>query len=232
MKELRHYFITGIAALLPVSLTAFLFYLITKHLGSILHPLLKRSPLLVHWPDWVSTVLGFILLLIIVVVVGAIATGVLGRLVMTWIDMFLRRLPVVREIYDAARQLTDAVFVKRSALRRTVLVEYPSRGRYAIGFVITDEPVVLPDGRKALWVYFGTTPNPIDGWRAMVPLDRMVETTMSIGEGVKLVVSGGLVKPACGVAYGPTAPSSTDRGNPSVCKPVHTNSLPPEDTNI
>ena len=228
MKELRHYFITGIAALMPVGLTALVFYLITRHLGSILHPLMKRAPLLVHWPDWVSTVLGFILLLVVIVVVGAIATGVLGRLVMTWADTFLRRLPVVREIYDAARQLTDAVFVKRSALHRTVLVEYPSKGRYAIGFVISDEPVLLPDGQRALWVYFGTSPNPIDGWRAMVPLDKMVETTMSIGEGVKLVVSGGLVKPACGVAYGPTAPSTTDPSNPSVCKPGNANFLPPE----
>ena len=205
MKELRHYFITGIAALLPLSVTAFVFYFIVKQLGSLFRPLMKRAPLLINWPDWVSTIVGFAFLLIIIIVVGAIATGVLGRLAMTVIDKFLRQVPVVREIYGSARQLTDAVFIKRSSLRKTVLAQYPSKGLFAIGFVTTDEPVALPDGRAGYWVFFPTAPNPTAGWLSIVPAADLVETMMSIEEGLRLVVSGGLLKPESGIAYNVSA---------------------------
>lgn len=219
MKELRHYFITGIAALLPLSVTVFLFYFIVRQLGSLFRPLLKRAPLLANWPDWVSIVLGFVFMLIIILVVGAIATGVLGRLGMAFIDKFLRQVPIVREIYGSARQLTDAVFIKRSSLRKTVLAEYPSKGLYALGFVTTDIPIVLPDGREAFWVFFPTAPNPTTGWLAIVPTDDMVETTMSIEEGLKLVVSGGLLKPDCGMVYNLTAAASAAGVPPTDCLP-------------
>lgn len=218
MKELRHYFITGIAALLPLSITAFLFYFIVRQLGSLFRPLMKRAPLLVNWPDWVSTIVGFLFLLIIIVVVGAITTGVLGRLGMTMIDKLLRQVPVVREIYGSARQLTDAVFIKRSSLRKTVLAEYPSKGLYALGFVTTDEPIALPDGREAFWVFFPTAPNPTTGWLGIVPTDDMVETTMSIEEGLKLVVSGGLLSPGCGMAYNVRGANPAELGQKLECK--------------
>jgi len=223
MKELRHYFITGIAALLPLSVTVFLFYFIVRQLGSLFRPLLKRAPLLANWPDWVSIVLGFVFMLIIILVVGAIATGVLGRLGMAFIDKFLRQVPIVREIYGSARQLTDAVFIKRSSLRKTVLAEYPSKGLYALGFVTTDIPIVLPDGREAFWVFFPTAPNPTTGWLAIVPTDDMVETTMSIEEGLKLVVSGGLLKPDCGMVYNLTAAASAAGVPPTDCLPGNSN---------
>jgi uncharacterized membrane protein len=202
VKHLRHYFLTGIAALLPVSVTGFLFYFIIKQAGSLFRPLLKRSVLLAPLPDWVATVMGFVFLLIIIIAVGAIASGVIGRYALGWFDKILRGIPIVREVYGSARQLTDAVFIQRSSLRKTVLAEYPSKGLFALGFVTTDEPFPLPDGRKALWVFFPTAPNPTTGWLAIVPLEDMTETGMAIEEGLKLVVSGGLLRPPGGTTYG------------------------------
>jgi uncharacterized membrane protein len=203
MKHLRHYFITGIAALLPVSVTIFLFYFIIRWAGSLFRPLLRHAVLLEPLPDWIATVVGFVFLLIIILVVGAIASGVLGRYALGWFDRVLRGIPVVREVYGSARQLTDAVFIKRSSLRKTVLAEYPSKGLFALGFVTTDELFILPDGRKALWVFFPTAPNPTTGWLGIVPVEDTTETQMSIEEGLKLVVSGGLLRPQSGYGAKP-----------------------------
>jgi uncharacterized membrane protein len=196
MRNLRHYFITGVAALLPVSVTGFLVYFIVRELGSLFRPLLKRAVLIAPLPDWVATLAGFVFLLILILLVGAITSLTLGKLILGWFDKLLRQVPVVREVYGSARQLADAVFVQRSSLRKTVLAEYPSKGLFALGFVTTDETMKLPDGRPAVWVFFPTAPNPTTGWLAIVPIDEMTETGMSIEEGLKLVVSGGLLRSA------------------------------------
>ena len=198
MKNLRHYFVTGIATLLPVSVTVLLFWFIITKLGSIFRPLLAGHVLLSRLPSWGATVMGFVLFLIIVLVIGAVASGFLGKFVLGWVDKLLHQVPIVRDVYGSARQLTDAVFIKRSSLRKTVLAEYPSKGLFALGFVTTDESIGLPDGRNALWVFFPTAPNPTTGWLALVPDTDVTETDMSIEEGLKLVVSGGLLRPAGG----------------------------------
>jgi uncharacterized membrane protein len=195
VKTIRHYFLTGLAAVLPVSVTAFLFYIIVRELGSLFRPLLRRSVLLAPLPEWVATVMGFVFLLIIILIIGAVASGVIGRYALGWFDRLIRGIPVVRDVYGSARQLTDAVFISRRSLRKTVLAEYPSKGLYSLGFVTTDEPVFLPDGREAVWVYFPTTPNPTTGWLAIVPKGDVTETGMAIEVGLKMVISGGLLRP-------------------------------------
>ncbi len=195
MKELRNYFITGVAALLPVSLTVVIFWFIVTHLGNILVPLLRNHVWLRQLPAWVASVLGFVLLLVAVVVLGAVASGLLGRWVLAQLDRLLRLVPVVKEVYTSARQLTDAVFVQRSSLRKTVIAEYPRSGLFAIGFITSDLPVTLPDGRPALYVFFPTTPNPTSGWLALIPTEDINDTDMTIEQGLKLVMSGGVIRP-------------------------------------
>jgi len=195
MKELRHYFISGIATLLPVSFTIIVFWFIVTRMGSILSPLLAGHPLLRHLPSGVVLIIGFILVLIGIVAVGAAAEGIVGHLALTWIDRLLRRMPIVKAVYGSARQLTNAVFVERSSLRKTVIAEYPRHGLYAIGFLTSDDRVDLPDGRKALFVFFPTAPNPTSGWLALIPEADVADTSMSIEDGLKLVVSGGVIRP-------------------------------------
>jgi len=196
LKELRHYFLTGIATLLPVSVTVFVFWFIIVRLGNLFHPLFRIHPWLEHLPDWVATLAGFVLFLIIVLLAGWIATGLIGKLTLGWLDKILRRMPIVKSIYTSARQLTDAVFVNRSSLRKTVIAEYPRHGMFAVGFLTSDDRIALADGRKALFVFFPTTPNPTSGWLALIPEADVTETAMSIEDGLKLVVSGGVIKPA------------------------------------
>jgi uncharacterized membrane protein len=196
LKELRHYFITGVATLLPLSVTVFIFWFIVVRLGNLFHPVFRMHAWLARLPDWVATLSGFVLFLIIVLLTGWIATGIIGRLTLGWLDKILQRVPIVKSIYSSARQLTDAVFVSRSSLRKTVLAEYPRIGMFAVGFLTSDDRITLADGRKALFVFFPTTPNPTSGWLALIPEAEVVETAMSIEDGLKLVVSGGVIKPA------------------------------------
>ena len=196
MKELRHYFITGIATLLPLSVTVFLFWFIIVRLGNLFHPVFRVHPWLARLPGWVATLAGFVLFVLLVLLTGWIATGLIGRLTLGWLDKILQRVPIVKSIYSSARQLTDAVFVSRSSLRKTVLAEYPRQGMFAVGFQTNDERVTLPDGRKALLVFFPTTPNPTSGWLALIPEAEVTETSLTIEDGLKLIVSGGVIKPA------------------------------------
>lgn len=196
MKELRHYFLTGVATLLPLSVTVFVFWFIIVRLGNLFHPLFRVHPSLERLPGWVATLAGFVLFILIVLLTGWIATGLIGKLTLGWLDRILQRVPIVKSIYGSARQLTNAVFVDRSSLRRTVIAEYPRMGMFAVGFLTSDDKITLADGRKALFVFFPTTPNPTSGWLALIPDAEVIETEMSIEDGLKLVVSGGVLKPA------------------------------------
>jgi uncharacterized membrane protein len=197
VKELRHYFLTGVATLLPLSVTIFVFWFIIVRLGNLFHPVFRMHPWLArHMPEWGATLTGFVLFILIVLLTGWIASGIIGRLTLGWLDKVLRRVPIVKSIYSSARQLTDAVFVDRSSLRKTVLAEYPRHGMFAVGFLTSDERIMLADGRKAVFVFFPTAPNPTSGWLALIPEAEVTETAMSIEDGLKLVVSGGVIKPA------------------------------------
>lgn len=196
MKELRRYFITGIATILPLSVTVFVFRFIINQLGSLFRPLFRLHPWLERLPEWVSVLVGFVFFLIIVLAVGALATGLIGRLVLGWLDKLMKRVPIVKLIYTSARQFTDAVFVSRDTFRKTVIAQYPRPGMFAVGFLTSEDRITLADGRKALFVFFPTTPSPTTGWLALVPEDEVTETSISIEAGLKLIISGGVIKPA------------------------------------
>ena len=196
MSRLRRYFLTGLATLLPLGLTVFVGWFMIANLGRILRPLLVLAPWIQHLPGWVVSFAGFVGVVVFTVVVGALTSGIVGREFVRWLDGVFQRLPLAKEVYGSARQLTDAVFVRRSSLRKTVLAEYPRPGIYAVGFLTSEERVVLPDGRSALMVFFPTSPNPTSGWLALIPETEVRDAGMSIEEGLKFVVSGGLVRPA------------------------------------
>lgn len=195
MSRLRRHFLTGLATLLPLGLTVFVSWFLVSNLGRILRPLLVLAPWIQHLPGWVVTVAGFVILMLLTVAIGALTSGIVGRELVRRLDRLVQRLPLAKEIYGSARQLTDAVFVQRSSFRKTVVAEYPRAGSFAVGFLTSDERVILPDGRPALMVFFPTSPNPTSGWLALIPEADVRDAGMSIEEGLKFVVSGGLVRP-------------------------------------
>jgi len=121
--------------------------------------------------------------------------GPIGKLTLGWIDKILQRVPIVKSIYGSARQLTNAVFVDRSSLRRTVIAEYPRHGLLAVGSLrVTTESRWLTAARRSS---SSSRPRPTRlGLARAHPEADITETAMSIEDGLKLVVSGGVIKPA------------------------------------
>lgn len=130
---------------------------------------------------------------------GVLATNFVGRTLLEWVERGILKIPVVRSIYGGSRQLLDALNPKSSgAFSRVVLVEYPRRGVWTVGFVTRDAPARLPihsGPTETLMVFFPTTPNPTSGWLAAIPPSDVVDLDLTIEEGIKLIMSGGIVMP-------------------------------------
>lgn len=194
MKSLRRYFISGLVIIIPLGLTIFIFWLLVTKLGGFLIPLFRILPFLKDLPQEILTILGFIFFLIIIFLIGGLTSGYLGKLLVSFVEDLILKLPIVREIYNSARQLTTAVFVDRKSLKKVVAVEYPRKGIFALGFIMNEEKILSSDGQKEFFlIYLPTTPNPTSGWLILIPKEEVKELNLTIDEGLKLIISGGIV---------------------------------------
>ncbi|MEO0087916.1 MAG: DUF502 domain-containing protein [candidate division WOR-3 bacterium] len=194
MKILRRYFIAGLVLVIPLGLTIFIFWFLVTKLGSFLAPLFKILPFLKELPQEILTILGFFVFLFLILLVGALTSGFLGKWLFGLLEDLILKVPLVREIYNSARQLTNAVFIDRKSLKKVVAVEYPRKGIFALGFIMNEEKIFSEDKKKEFClIYLPTTPNPTSGWLILVPQEEVYELNLSIDEGLKLIVSGGIV---------------------------------------
>ncbi|MDQ7819587.1 MAG: DUF502 domain-containing protein [Armatimonadota bacterium] len=201
--RLRRYFITGLIVVLPLAVTLnvllWALRVLDGLLGQFFVPLIgTRIPLL-----------GLLTLLVVILVSGMLATNMLGRRVVELVDRLMLRIPLARSVYSAVKQLTDSLFLqRRSAFQRVVLIEWPRRGIYTVGFV-TGESVGEPQERtpeRVLNVFVVTTPNPTTGFLVLVPEDQVIPLEMSVEDALKMVMSGGIVTPSHPLTVaGPTA---------------------------
>lgn len=194
MKSLRQYFISGLAVVIPLGLTIFIFWLLITKLGSFLSPLFRLFPFLKDLPQEILTIFGFILSLILIMIIGGMTGGFLGKWLLGLLEDLIFRVPLIRDIYNSARQLVNAVFIDRKSLKKVVAVEYPRRGIFTLGFIMNEEKVQSMDKQKEFYlIYLPTTPNPTSGLLIFVPKEEVKELNLTIDEGLKLVISGGIV---------------------------------------
>ena len=189
---LRKYFITGLLILLPVIVTIYVLSFSFNFVDGLLQPFIK--------PIIGRTIpgLGLIVGLIIIFVTGLIATNVFGKKIIAYGESIVIKIPLVKQLYSATKQIIDAFSVQsQDAFQRVVLVEYPRKGIYAIGFVTgegVEEVQELTKGEVAN-VFIPTTPNPTSGFLILFPKDQLIPLEMTIEEGLKMVISGGVVTP-------------------------------------
>lgn len=197
MKALRRYLITGLIVLVPIILTALLIrWLVNASDGALALLPAAYQPdawLGIHVPG-----LGVIVAVLIIILVGVLATNFFGKRLLAWFDRMLARVPVVRSIYGAIKQLMEAVLGTGSqAFRQVVLVSFPQQGQWTLGFVTG--PAKLPPSDDypdtLVAVFIPTTPNPTSGWLLFVPEEQLTVLPMSVEEGLKMVVSGGMLAP-------------------------------------
>ncbi len=196
--RLRGYLLAGILVTAPISITVYLTYIFLTFVDRNVATLLPKE-----WYDalYGATTfpgIGLIISLIGFIAIGWFATNFLGRLIIRISEYIVDRMPVIRTLYSAIKQIFETIMASQStAFREVVMMEYPRKGVWSIGFVTgTSEGEVQSHTRKeTVNVFVPTTPNPTSGYLLFVPKTELKYLDMSVEEGVKLVVSAGIISP-------------------------------------
>ena len=141
---------------------------------------------------------GALLSLFLLLITGIIATNILGQRLMIWSEAVLDRIPLVRSIYNASKQVIQAIFATNSqAFRKVVLVEYPRKGLWSIAFQTGVANTIAGEqlGTDMLSIFIPTTPNPTSGFLMMVSKSEVIELTMTVDEALKYIISLGMMQP-------------------------------------
>jgi uncharacterized membrane protein len=210
--RLRTYFFAGVLITAPVSLTIYLAWLfisfVDEQVFSLLPPQYNPETFL----RFSIPGIGLLLALVGLTLVGALTAGIIGRAVNQLLEGILNRLPVIRSLYAAIKQIMETVLANKSAaFRECVLIEYPRRGIWTLGFITgkTRGEVQERTTEEVINVFVPTTPNPTSGFLLFVPEKDVIRLRMPIEDGLKLVVSGGIVTPPSDVtALPPKEPAS------------------------
>ncbi len=197
MLRLRRYLVAGLLVWLPLAATyiilAFAIRLIDRTL-LLLPPQYRPENLL----GFEIPGLGVILTLLLVFLTGLIVTNFFGRrLVGAW-ESLLSRIPLVRSVYGALKQITASLFADASqSFREVVLVEYPRRGLWMLAFVTGETPRKFKQvvGQQLINIYVPTTPNPTSGFYIMVPPEDLKRLDVPVEVGLKMILSAGVVNP-------------------------------------
>jgi len=195
--KLKNVFLAGLAVTVPVGLTIY----ILIFLIDLMDGLLKVVPTGLH-PDQVLGVrvpgLGVIATLILVYIAGLLATSYAGGKLFRLAESLVDRIPLVRGIYQAIKQIVMAMVSKEGqSFKKVVLVEFPREGLFTVAFVTGAATGELRDktGGHCINIFVPTTPNPTSGYYMIVPEDRVTALEMSVEEAFKLIISGGMISP-------------------------------------
>ena len=197
MAELRRYLIAGLLVWLPILVTV----LIIKFLVDLMDTTLLLLPQAVQPETLVGfniPGLGVLLSALVLVTTGMVVTNLMGRNMVSLWERLLMRIPLVRPIYSAAKQLAETLFSgSGKSFRKVILVEYPRQGLWTLAFVTGDGVTEAGQrtGRELVNIFVPTTPNPTSGFFLMVPASDIIELDMTVDAGIKLILSAGAVGP-------------------------------------
>ncbi len=196
--RLRAYFLAGVLVTAPLAITFYLAWLLISFVDSRVKPLIPAVWNPETYLPFSVPGIGLIAMLVGLTLIGALTAGFLGRLIVRLSERLLARTPVVRSIYSATKQIVESVLANQSrAFREVVLVEFPRRGVWTLGFLTgtTEGEVRDVAGGDMVNVYVPTTPIPTGGYLLFVPRHDVIRLSMSVEEGIKMVVSVGIVTP-------------------------------------
>ena len=196
MIYLRRYFVSGLLVLLPIWVTFLLVHFFIQALDNSL------SLLPAKWqPDGLVGFhipgLGVIIVFVVIVVTGMLAANIIGRRLVSFWDKIISRIPLVRSIYNAVKQVSETLFSSQGqSFRKVFLVEYPRAGMWTLGFQTgagCEEVVQHLQTSELVTLFIPTTPNPTSGYLVMVPRANAFELKMSVEDGLKFVISLGVM---------------------------------------
>ncbi len=142
-------------------------------------------------------IVGVLMLLLLLLLAGCLAKTPAGRYLFRGIGQLAGKIPLVRGIYSTVQQVSQSFLGDRSSFKQVVLVEYPSKGIYTVGFLTGDSQgdILSFTGREYINVFLPKSPNPTNGWLALVPRDEVTFLNIPVEEGLTFVISGGVVPP-------------------------------------
>lgn len=196
--RLRRYFLAGILITAPIVITFYISWLLIRWVDSKVTPLLPDAYNPETYLPFAIPGLGLVIVIVFLTFVGWATAGIVGRFWTRVTESLLSQMPVIRSIYGAVKQIIETVLQQQSnAFRQVVLFEYPRRGSWALGFITgqTQGEVQSITESDVVNVFLPTTPNPTSGYLLFIPRDELVVLDMTVEEGIKMVISGGIVTP-------------------------------------
>ncbi|MDR2776438.1 MAG: DUF502 domain-containing protein [Puniceicoccales bacterium] len=202
---LRKSFITGIVLILPIGITLFFIDLMLRYIGA------PASRVLFCWMNasvrntstmyFVINAVSICLVIIIIVFVGFLSKLFLGKMIIGLTEKLINHVPLINTVYKTVKQVINTFGANQgAAFSKTVLIEYPKEGSYAVGFLSSKFEGEVSDkiGEPVVSVFVPTTPNPTSGFLLVIPKRNVTELKMSVTDGMKLIISGGIVTPPHG----------------------------------
>ena len=186
---LRNYFITGVVVLIPIGFTLYLSKILIGISSKVIPQNLNPNSYL----PFAIPGLEIIISVIFITIVGGLSLSFLGKKILKLIDDLFKRIPFLRTIYSAILQMTETFSKKDDDKKSVVLVEYPRKGVWAVGFATRENKTEMSAkvNKKLINVFVPTTPNPTSGFLLMFPMDEIIYLNMSFEEASKFIVSAG-----------------------------------------
>lgn len=204
--RLRAYFFTGLVITAPIAITVWATYWFVTFFDAWVKPFIPALYNPDNYLPFKVPGFGLVFALVAITLIGALAANLVGRTLLGWWDRALFRMPVVRSIYKGSKQIFETIFSQKGAsFRHVCLVEWPRKGTWSLAFVsreVDGGQVGLEPGRRMYAIYVSTTPNPTSGYVFFADIDEVKILPMTVEDGLKLVISMGLVFPE-----GPLSPA-------------------------
>jgi len=221
--KLRNYFLAGVLVTAPFAITVYLSWLLIDFFDTKVKPLIPAH----YNPDTYLPFgvpgIGLLIVFIFLTLVGWLAAGFVGRITVRAGERLLARMPVVRSVYGAAKQIVETILSQKStAFRQVVMFEYPRPGIWTIGFISGEPGRIIQDHveDEVVNVLLPTTPNPTSGFLLFIPRKNLQVLDMTIEEGMKMVISVGIVSPDDRRITGPRPAPKFSTKRPPVVMPV------------
>ena len=192
---LRRYFIGGLVVWLPIAAT----FVVVRFIVNIFDSSTQLLPEKYQPDTLIGTHIpgiGVVLTIAVIILTGLIFTNFLGNRILTFWEKLLARIPLVRSIYSAVKQVSQTLLHPQgNSFRKVMLIEYPRKGIWSIGFLTSAGLDLSPIEGHALTIFIPTTPNPTSGFLTIVPASDAHELDMSIEEALRMVISLGVIMP-------------------------------------
>ena len=194
---IKRYFFTGLLISAPIGATIYITIFIVEFIAGLVPQRFNPNGLLPEIIGYEIPGLELIIAFLSFILIGLIFSTLFGKAILGYFDNLITRIPFAGNVYKAIKQITETFSNADAAYQKVVLIEYPRKDIYAIGFMTGETKGEIKDRKKIdmVNVFVPTTPNPTSGFLLFIPKEDAVELDMSVEDAIKLVVSAGMVDP-------------------------------------